>query len=293
MNTQFLKGSKNPLNFLKIIKYRSDFCKSHPFYFDPSGLLVFCAEQGSGKTLSAVQYCIKVNKAYPYCIFCSNVSIKGLEFNCYYKFRVLSEDISEVSYYKLSDNSLVRRDVIYSRGGVTNSDITTFQDLKIVIEYDGLDCIKYLSNGEFGVLYLIDEIHLEFNSLESKNIPIEIMVEVSQQRKQRKHIVGTSQVFMRLAKPLREQIDTVVLCKNYLNCLQFNTVINGKTATEENGKLKADILSKSLWFHTPSLYNCYDTFAKMRRYRNEWNGVSRQNIYDENFNFKFEGGISK
>ena len=119
------------------------------------------------------------------------------------------------------------------------------------------------------------------------------MVEVSQQRKQRKHIVGTSQVFMRLAKPLREQIDTVVLCKNYLNCIQFNTVINGKTAIEENGKLKADILSKSLWFHTPILYNSYDTFAKMRRYRNEWQGVSRQNIYDNSFNVNFEGGISK
>ena len=32
------------------------------------------------------------------------------------------------------------------------------------------------------------------------------MIEVSQQRKQRKHIVGTSQVYMRMAKPLREQI---------------------------------------------------------------------------------------
>ncbi len=37
------------------------------------------------------------------------------------------------------------------------------------------------------------------------------MIEVSQQRKQRKHIVGTSQQFMRLAKPLREQV------KNFSN----------------------------------------------------------------------------
>ena len=122
------------------------------------------------------------------------------------------------------------------------------------------------------------------------------MVEVSQQRKQRKHIVGTSQVFMRLAKPLREQIDTVVLCKNYLSCIQFNTVINGKTATEENGKLNADILAKCLWFHTPKLYNCYDTFAKMRRYRTEWQGVSRQDIYNSYSNFNInvlKGGKTK
>ena len=114
-----------------------------------------------------------------------------------------------------------------------------------------------------GVFYLIDEIHLEFNSLESKNIPIEIMVEVSQQRKQRKHIVGTSQVYMRLAKPLREQIDTVVICHNFLSCIQYNKVINGKTATENNGKLQAEIIRKFLWFHRPELYNSYDTYAKM------------------------------
>ena len=140
-----------------------------------------------------------------------------------------------------------------------------------------------------GVLYLIDEIHLEFNSLESKNIPIEIMVEVSQQRKQRKHIVGTSQVYMRLAKPLREQIDTVVICKNYLSCIQFNTVINGKTATEENGKLNADILRKFLWFHKPSLYESYDTYAKMKRYRKEWKGVERQEIYNKNEEVRING----
>ena len=130
------------------------------------------------------------------------------------------------------------------------------------------------------MLYLIDEIHLEFNSLESKNIPIEIMVEVSQQRKQRKHIVGTSQVYMRLAKPLREQIDTVVICKNFLQCIQYNKVIDGKTAVENNGKLQANIIKKFLWFHRPELYSSYDTFAKMKRYRKEWTGAERSDIYE-------------
>lgn len=52
-----------------------------------------------------------------------------------------------------------------------------------------LTALKILKIGIDGVIYFIDEIHLEFNSLESKNVPIEIMVEISQQRKQRKHIV--------------------------------------------------------------------------------------------------------
>ena len=77
---------------------------------------------------------------------------------------------------------------------------------RVCVEYTGLDCLKWINNAEYGVLFFIDEFHLELNSLESKNIDIDIITEISQQRKQRKHIVGTSQVFMRLAKPLREQI---------------------------------------------------------------------------------------
>ena len=275
-----LSGSHNLFNIFRVINYKREFAKMHPTFFDPAGLLVFCAEQGSGKTLSAVQYSIKVNKTYEDCIFCTNVAIKEFPVNCYYELQKLSESTTRIKYYEINSKQLVREVTVTDFGGETKTEITKIKDIKIVIAYDGIDCIKDLSNGIEGVLYLIDEIHLEFNSLESKNIPIEIMVEVSQQRKQRKHIVGTSQVYMRLAKPLREQIDTVVICKNFLSCIQYNKVINGKTATENNGKLQADIIKKFLWFHRPELYDSYDTYAKMKRYRDEWKGVARQEIYN-------------
>ena len=147
METNLLDGSLNPVNVARVIKHNHDFYKSHPGYFRPEGLLVFCGEQGSGKTLSAVQYVKRLCEEYPRAILCTNVQISGL------------------------------------------SPATE------VVEYDGLDCLKNLENGYYGVIYLIDEIHLEFNSLESKNIDIEVMIEVSQQRKQRKHIIGTSQVY--------------------------------------------------------------------------------------------------
>ena len=146
--------------------------------------------------------------------------------------------------------------------------------------YDGIESLTKYENGEFGVIYFIDEIHLEFNSLESKNIPIEVMVEISQQRKQRKHIVGTSQVYTRMAKPLREQIKNVVICKKWLNCIQFNRLVDGESSHEVDGELKFDTSKVCLWFHSPDLYNCYDTYVKMKRYRKEWNGVSRQNLYE-------------
>lgn len=224
METRFLDGSMNPWNVLKVVKHNHDFYLSHPEYFRPEGLLVFCGEQGSGKTLSAVQYVKRLCEEYPDAILCTNVDIMDLP------------------------------------------------DTTEVIEYNGLDCLKRLENGYRGVIYFIDEIHLEFNSLESKNIDIEVMIEVSQQRKQRKHIVGTSQVYGRLAKPFREQIRNVVLCANFCKILQINTLIDGSKSSEKDGHLVTDSIKRFFWFHKPELYNSYDTYAKMRRYKKEWQG---------------------
>lgn len=232
IDIDLLQGSLNPKNILDIIKYKRRFRKENPEYFYPEGLLVFCGSQGSGKTLSAVQYIKKLCAEYPRAILVTNTKIEGLP-------------------------------------GHT-----------AVVSYDGIESLTSHENGLCGVIYFIDEIHLEFNSLESKNVPIEVMIEVSQQRKQRKHIVGTSQVYMRMAKPLREQIKNVVICKNFFKCIQFNKLINGETTREEGGKLKFDTVKNILWFHSPRDYGSYDTYAKMKRYSKEWKGVSRTNIYE-------------
>lgn len=232
MITSLLDGSFNFFNVFRVANYRHKFKKNHPTYFEPEGLLVFCGPQGSGKTLSAVQYVKKVCELFPKCIL------------------------------------------------VTNTDILNLPKYTKVIPYEGIESLTKIENGQDGVLYFIDEIHLEFNSLESKNVPIEVMIEVAQQRKQRKNIVGTSQVYMRMAKPFREQIKNVVICKNFFHSIQFNRLIDGDSAVEKNGKLVFDTVKYSIWFHSPELYGSYDTYAKMKRYRNEWQGVSRSNIYD-------------
>lgn len=284
-----LSGSINPVNMLKVAKFKIDFIKAHPDFFNPDGLLVFCGSQGSGKTLSSVQYCSKVLDRYEKSIFCTNVEVKDFPINCYYTKRVFTEngiEKTQVDYFTLVSHQKVRTVISYYENGEQTSEITNFDVIgfngRIVIEYDGLNCLKDLINGELGILYLIDEIHLEFNSLESKNIPIEVMIEVSQQRKQRKHIVGTSQVYMRMAKPLREQIKNVVTCRNFFKCVQWNKLIDGETAHEENGKLVFDTQKFLFWFHHPKLYRQYDTYKKMKRYSNEWKGVARQDIYQNN-----------
>ena len=251
-----------------------------------NGLLIFCCSQGSGKTLSAVQYSSKCLDKYEKAIFCTNVEIKEYPINCYYVRKSKNINGIEkniVEYFTLVSSQLVRRVISYYKDGEQISEIEDFDVIgfngRIVIEYNGLDCLKEIENGEQGVVYLIDEIHLEFNSLESKNIPIEIMVEVSQQRKQRKHIIGTTQVYMRMAKPFREQIKNVVTCRNFFRCIQWNRLIDGETSHEENGKLVFDTQKYILWFHTKKLYKSYDTYKKMKRYRDEWKGVPKTNIY--------------
>lgn len=224
INFDLLRGGKNPKQILDIMRHNQAFRIEHPEFFEPDGLLIFCGSQGSGKTLSAVQYCRRVLREYPKCIFCTNVDVKGLP------------------------------------------------EEQVIIPYDGLDSIKNLENGYAGVLYLIDEIHLEFNSLESKNIPIEVMIEVSQQRKQRKHIVGTTQVYMRLAKPFREQIKNIVTCQNYFKILQKNVLLDGEKSVEVDGHLQTESVKTFWWLHSADLYDSYDTYAKMKRYRKEWQG---------------------
>ena len=124
MEKRLLDGSMNPFNIFKVVQHNQAFYALHPEYMREDGLLIFCGAQGSGKTLSAVQYVKKLCSEYPSAILCTNVEIRGLN------------------------------------------------PETVVIPYDGLDCLKNLENGYAGVIYLIDEIHLEFNSLESKNIDI-------------------------------------------------------------------------------------------------------------------------
>lgn len=139
-----------------------------------------------------------------------------------------------------------------------------------VLPWTGVQCFTDISNGYAGVMYVIDEIHLEFNSLESKKMDSNIFTIVSQQRKQRKHIVGTSQVFSRIAKPFREQFKYAVACRNVLGVFQINTLVDARNATEKDGEIVASSLKKFFWFHRPELYESYDTYAVMRRLREDW-----------------------
>lgn len=147
---------------------------------------------------------------------------------------------------------------------VTNIEFN-FKCSNEIKKYEGFEDFK-IENGVYGVIYILDEIHLILNSLESKGVPLSVIVELSQQRKQRKLILGTSQVYSRMAKPLREQIKSVIICKNYFGIFQFNYLINAFETKEKDGELKFDKLKRSFFFHKKEDYTNYDTYKKMDNY---------------------------
>lgn len=236
ISSQCMKDTMNPLNIFKKIKYDFNFRMNNPGYFYPDGLVIFNGPQGSGKSLSAVNYVYNLMEFYPNALIVTNIDLKD---------------------YPV-DNVKVFR-------------------------FNNADDLKKYKNGKKGVIFLIDEIQLYFNSLQSKNINMDVMTQISQQRKQRIHIVATSQVFGRMAKPLREQFSNVVLCKCYFGCLQCNCLIDrdsidGEESTGTN--LTGTIKKRYFWFRNPSMYERYDTYAVIENKKLSASVNGSQNIYD-------------
>lgn len=129
--------------------------------------------------------------------------------------------------------------------------------------------IVFTNNGKEGIIIAIDEIQNWFSTNESKDFPPEMLQEITQQRKQRKMIIATSQRFQRLAKPLREQINTLYEPFTVLGCLTFVRV--RKPFVDDDGKLDRRATRKrGIYFfvHDDNLRDSYDTFQKIARQAN-------------------------
>lgn len=139
-----------------------------------------------------------------------------------------------------------------------------------LIRFTDYSQLADLKNDTYGVIFLIDEIHVLWNSLESKNIPISEMACFAQMRKDRRVIIGTSQVYGRIAKPIREQLQLAIKCRNILKYLQINDIVdpNGESARgEKDGELEGEKLGTQWFFHTPADYTAYDTLKKIERFK--------------------------
>lgn len=216
----FLKHNLTIPNALDTLLFKRREQREHPDRLPVDGIICFCGMQGTGKTLSAVNYVYNVAKAFPKCIICTNA---GLNFP-----------------------------------DLTNE----------IIPYTGIEQMLDLDNGEHGVIFFLDEMHIEFNSLESKGMDSNIFQLVSQQRKARKHIVGTSQVFGRLAKPFREQFKYAVLCDNFLGVVFRQEVYSAMNiSSDEDITVKLRPIAVKFYFPSSDDFQRYDTMQIIQRIR--------------------------
>lgn len=212
-----VKSKYKKRNFLVRLFYdfpkrkAADFFQKNPNAMKIHGVYIFAGEQGSGKTIAAIQFLREQTKLYPLIKVKSNISID-------------------------------------------------FQDDRI----EHWANLLFSNNGEIGEIDFIDEMQNWFSSNESKNFPVEMLTEITQQRKQHKVIVGTSQVFTRLSKPIREQTKYLCLPKTFFGCLTIVRVY--KPVLDDTGAMIDKKFVRAYFFvHDEELRNCYDTYEKVKR----------------------------
>ncbi len=132
--------------------------------------------------------------------------------------------------------------------------------------------IVNVRNGKDGVVFAIDEIQSEYSSAAWKDVPESMLSEISQQRKQRVKIVATAQFFTRVAKPLREQAATVVVCKTFFGRLTVNReydALRYALVTDNPGVVRQKLRpsSKTSFVQSDRLRGEYDTYEKIQRMR--------------------------
>lgn len=119
-------------------------------------------------------------------------------------------------------------------------------------------------NGIKGVIVLMDELQNWFSSNDSKNFPSEMLQVITQNRKNRRVILGTAQNFYLLSKAIRTQTTEVRRCITLLGCItivrRFEPILDAQ----------GDVLewkNRGMYFfvHDKKLRESYDTYKVIER----------------------------
>ncbi|MDP4179118.1 MAG: zonular occludens toxin domain-containing protein [Bacillota bacterium] len=114
-------------------------------------------------------------------------------------------------------------------------------------------------NGIYGVIAVLDELQNWFSSNESRNFPPEMLQTITQNRKNRRIILGTAQNFYLLAKAIRSQCTEVRKCFTLFGCFTF--VFRKRPILDSEGNVKEwKRLGFYHYVHFPYLRNSYDTW---------------------------------
>ena len=141
----------------------------------------------------------------------------------------------------------------------------------------GLPCVPYTGIGDFdkyangadGCIFVIDEIHLLFNALESAGMPLSTMQVWAQNRKNRRVILGTSQRFNRVAKGVREQTLFNYECFRPILGIVYSYKVLDGGLYDDNGKYvvedEDDKPRRHFYVPKVSVMRMYNTLEIVRR----------------------------
>ena len=233
-------------------------------FFWATGTQVYCGRQGSGKTISAVKHVHDIHIRFPQSILVTNLLLSD-NWMKRRTFELTAKQLDELNL--LAPRAAADRKIKLLSANLAEL-LRTFDKQAEYIFFSEMDelstALTRVNNERLGVVYLIDEIHTYFNALDSKNIPSFIFTEISQQRKQRKLIIGTSQLYLRMAKPFREQCDNLVMCKTWFGVFTTQRAYDGATLDQDyDGKLSGDLKKRGWFFHNRKIRNLYDTYQKV------------------------------
>ena len=126
-------------------------------------------------------------------------------------------------------------------------------------ELDHWSKLVDLKNGKYGIIAVLDELQNWFSSNQSKDFPPEMLQVITQNRKNRRILLGTAQNFYLLAKAIRSQCTEVRRCVTLLGCLTI--VRRFEPILDSEGNVK-EWKRRGMYFyvHDKDLRDSYDTY---------------------------------
>lgn len=137
------------------------------------------------------------------------------------------------------------------------------------LPYQGIEDFEKYNNGADGIIFVVDEIHILFNALESKNMPLSTMQVWAQNRKNHRVIFTTSQRFNRIAKGIREQVTWNYECKRPVFDIFFPyRILDGSNYDDKGNYIiedEKDIPKKHWYVPNVSVMRMYNTLEVVKR----------------------------
>lgn len=155
------------------------------------------------------------------------------------------------------------------------------------IHFESFDELQHhlqnVTNGKYGVIFAIDEIHNYFHSHDSRSIPMWIVNVFSQQRKAHRVILGTSQEKGDVTKTIRDRMESIIECKKMAGII-WQSVLDPKTVNKVYGEERIKVVKLGFFVPTTSLYNSYDTYQIINSGRSVMGNIQpiNQNIIKVN-----------